>query len=122
MCAPVVPFEGRHVRAAARIVERTMLRHGVDPIMTLACVDARCVHVLPMIIFDREAPGEDDRALACERAMMSALVAKGYYPYRLGVHSMRPPPEPSAESRALMARLKRALDPSGILAPGRYEL
>ena len=49
------------------------------------------------------------------------LCEAGYPPYRLGVQSMAAAPIPRDDSGAVMERLKRAFDPNGILAPGRYD-
>ena len=53
--------------------------------------------------------------------MFKALLAAGYYPHRLGIQSMNLLPAPGDDSVAVMKRLKQAMDPSGILSPGRYD-
>jgi len=70
---------------------------------------------------DRDLPGEDERAMACHDELLSELIAAGYPPYRLGVQSIHSLPAPTDDSIALIERLKLALDPNDILAPGRYD-
>jgi hypothetical protein len=43
-------------------------------------------------------------------------------PYRLGIHDMPIAARRIDDSAAALQRLRAALDPAGILAPGRYEL
>jgi 4-cresol dehydrogenase (hydroxylating) len=53
--------------------------------------------------------------------MLAALARAGYYPYRLGVNSMRLLEGSQDGYGAFRRSLGRALDPNGILSPGRYE-
>ena len=52
------------------------------------------------------------------------LVRRGYPPYRLSIASMTGGEAlcSSDESRKVLAAIGEALDPSGILAPGRYRV
>jgi len=70
-------------------------------------------------VYDRQVEGEDERALACYHALHEAMNAGGYYPSRLGIQA---PLLADAEddSARVLGTLKAALDPHGILAPGRY--
>jgi 4-cresol dehydrogenase (hydroxylating) len=52
--------------------------------------------------------------------LTQALLAQGYPPYRLNVASMEYGHTGGDYAAALQA-IKAALDPKGILAPGRYE-
>jgi 4-cresol dehydrogenase (hydroxylating) len=120
-CSPVVPLGGIHVARAVRIVERTTREAGLEPMMAITVLDSRTAHVVAPLLFDRAVAGEDERALACAEKMSGALERCGYYPYRLGVNSMRVLPEPRGDYVEFRQALKRALDPNGILSPGRYE-
>jgi 4-cresol dehydrogenase (hydroxylating) len=42
-------------------------------------------------------------------------------PYRLGIQAMNSLPQPVEDYGKLIAKLKHALDPEDILAPGRYD-
>jgi 4-cresol dehydrogenase (hydroxylating) len=65
-------------------------------------------------------PGEDQRALGCYNELIEQLLALRYPPYRLNVGSMAYV-DNSPTYAGLLGDLKAALDPNGILAPGRYE-
>jgi 4-cresol dehydrogenase (hydroxylating) len=71
------------------------------------------------LTYDRDVAGEDDRAIACHSELLQDLIANGYPPYRLGLQSMEVMNKNT--SAALLMTLKEAIDPNGILAPGRYE-
>jgi 4-cresol dehydrogenase (hydroxylating) len=118
--APVVPFDGACVLEVTQLVEQTMLAEGFDPIIAIALIDERVVYVNVVIVFDRDVPGEDDRALVCHARLSRHLADLGYYPYRLGIQSMTQLAAGDDAYATLLARIKRTLDPRGILAPGRY--
>ena len=58
------------------------------------------------------APGV---AMQCHDELQAALLTEGFYPYRLGIQSMD-----AVAPSPLLERIKAALDPKRILAPGRY--
>jgi 4-cresol dehydrogenase (hydroxylating) len=59
--------------------------------------------------------------MACYNDLLQQLLVKGYIPYRLGIQSMQALPAVLDDSNALLRRVKNALDPNDILAPGRYD-
>jgi 4-cresol dehydrogenase (hydroxylating) len=70
--------------------------------------------------YDRADAGADERAVLCHRTLSEQLQARGYPPYRLTVASMAAMDEGPAHAD-LLRTLKAAMDPNGVLAPGRYE-
>jgi 4-cresol dehydrogenase (hydroxylating) len=119
-CVPTVPFEGRHVSAALGIVREALARHGFEPILIIGAISARVIYLNVDITYDREVAGEDEKALACHDEMLGRLIEGGYDPYRLGIQSVRLLPEPADDYGELLDKLKKALDPNNVLAPGRY--
>ena len=71
-------------------------------------------------VLGARAFNEDAKALACHDALLGRLIEGGYVPYRLGIQSVRLLPEPEGAYGELLGKLKRALDPNNVLAPGRY--
>ena len=69
--------------------------------------------------YDRDVPGEDERAMQCYRELLDRLTASGYHSYRLGIQSSAEMADKDAYT-ALLSTIKHAIDPKGILAPGRY--
>lgn len=72
-------------------------------------------HCLITVFTLHIAPGQDDAAKAAEQQIAQKLRAAGFPPYRLGIDLPGPPENP------IHRALKGALDPRGIVAPGRYE-
>ena len=97
-----------------------ILEHGFEPQMSLSLISERSMICITTISYDRRLPGEDERALACYRKLTESLIARGYPPYRLNVASMEYLDEGGEYGRVVRA-LKSALDPNGIVAPGRYD-
>lgn len=118
--APVLPFSGRHVTRALALIEEILAAHGFDANLGLNFSSERTVEATVAILFDREGAGEDQRAQACHDDLLARLLAAGYPPYRLGLQSMNALPAGTDDTAAVLAQLKAALDPAGILAPGRY--
>lgn len=101
------------------IASDVLLTHGFEPIISVSLMNERTLVSVVAITYDREVAGEDDRALACHGELASRLLAAGYPPYRLGLASMALARGEGAYAD-VTASLKQALDPSAILAPGRY--
>jgi 4-cresol dehydrogenase (hydroxylating) len=120
MCSPVAPLDGAHAEKIAHLCSDTMLGHGFEPMLSMTLLTERALTCVVSLCYDRDEPGEDHRAMRCYRDLVSRLTSAGYYSYRLGIQSMN---ELSANNgyAVLVSRLKQALDPDNILAPGRYE-
>jgi 4-cresol dehydrogenase (hydroxylating) len=116
--APLLPF-GEGSTAALGLIERIVRDAGFEPQIGFDCADPRTIEAYVTIAYDRDAAGEDARALACHDALMRSLGEMGCPPYRLGVQPGGGGHIP-AGSEALLALIKPALDPRCILAPGRY--
>jgi 4-cresol dehydrogenase (hydroxylating) len=120
-CAPAVPFTGRHIVRAVRCMENVILSDRYEPNISLVLLTERCAIVNAALLYDREVPGEDDRAMQCYHTLLRELIGMKYLPYRLGIQSMDSLPASSGDYDAFLARLKKALDPNDILAPRRYD-
>lgn len=118
-CAPVAPADGKSVRQMTAICEEILLAHGFEPMISLTLTTDRAVTCVVSISYDREISGEDGRAIKCYRELLDRMTEEGFYSYRLGIQAGPQFDSESAYGRFL-ARLKEAVDPRHILAPGRY--
>ena len=120
-CSPIIPFDGAQSEVLTALVTETMLTCGFEPQISLTLATGRAIACVISICYDRDIPGEDARAMACHRKLLKLFSENGYPCYRLGIQSMN---EMEGESgyNNLIRYLKKALDPSGILSPGRYHL
>ena len=117
--SPVAPADGREARSLCTLASDVLLDHGFEPMISLTMITERSLACVVSIAFDRELPGEDQRALDCYHDLMGRLASGGYYSYRLGLAGMAGAEQPGTYSE-LLQDIKRMLDPAGILAPGRY--
>ncbi len=118
-CSPVAPNDGAHAERLSRLASEIVLGHGFEPAISLTVITERALACIISLAYDREVPGEDGRAMACYGDLLEKLAQAGYHSYRLSVGAMSAMNSSGAYARVLQS-IKQALDPSGVLAPGRY--
>jgi FAD/FMN-containing dehydrogenase len=117
--APVIPLKSDTVRRMIGMIGETLEKHSFPPAMSITTLSEKCgMGVIPIIY---QAPEEKERAHLCFRELWRRGVEIGCHPYRINIAAM---PE-MTEGRdstfwAMVADLKAAIDPDGILSPGRY--
>jgi 4-cresol dehydrogenase (hydroxylating) len=116
-----LPFTGAFAATAVTTIEDMVLAAGFEPILGLECVSARVLHAFVVLYYDRDIAGEDERAHACHDAVLNAAAGQGMHPYRLGLLSADRLGSPGQGYGRAIQAVKAALDPSRILAPGRYD-
>ncbi len=118
---PIIPMTGRDVRLYTDLLEEAMdrfqLEIGVGLQLSTVGPTLKAVTRCP---FDRDYPGEDERAMACYEFLFKKSIRLGYIPYRLGVNSMGSLPPIRGSYNELLRSIKQAVDPHGIISPGRY--
>jgi len=119
-CSPIAPLAGSHAVTVSRIASDILLAHGFEPLISLTLLTERTIGCVISISYDRDIEGEDENALRCHDHLLSELNRQGYFPYRLGIQSMNQMHGDSGYNETLQ-RLKNALDPNGIISPGRYD-
>jgi 4-cresol dehydrogenase (hydroxylating) len=119
-CSVAVPFTSEETRAACSLATRVPRMFSLEPNVALLALSPRCVYLVVALAYDREIAGEDERAMACYQSLQRELIQAGYYPMRLGLPGFPEEIPVQDDSRALLKRLKEAVDPAGILSPGRY--
>ena len=118
-CSPIAACDGAQAREVTSLATDLILAHGFEPAISLTMLTERALACIVSIAYDRQAPGEDARALSCHRDLLEQFASRGYYSYRLPVGSMSAMGERSAYTD-LLESLKLTLDPNGVLSPGRY--
>ena len=102
------------------IVTDVMPRFGREPIITLISLSERCFVSTVPVLFDLASADEKAAAHECYSALLDAGAAEGFLPYRVGSQSMDWLMERGPEYWRIVAKLKQAIDPDGIISPGRY--
>jgi 4-cresol dehydrogenase (hydroxylating) len=119
-CSPICAADGRQAAEMSGLASDLMLKHGFEPMFSISMVNDRSLACVMSICYDRDAPGEDERAQRCHDDLRQALASHGFHPYRLDIHSMSGMAGQPAYTELLRA-LKKTVDPNGVLAAGRYQ-
>jgi hypothetical protein len=117
---PLVPMKPERVRRFVEIVGETCAAYGIEPLMTLTSLSDRCFDSSVPLLFDRSDADEAARAQSCYRALLDAGRREGFLPYRMNAHAMDWLTGEDIPYWDTVATLKSAIDPGGIIAPGRY--
>jgi len=119
--SPVLPMRGLDLLAVHGLAEPVFREHGFDLFATFSTINERALGGVLTVAYDKDDPDEVARAHRCYHAVFGRAMEAGYIPYRVGNHSMGElDPEGDVYWRTV-ACIKAALDPDGIIAPGRYE-
>lgn len=119
--SPVLPMRGADVLALHAMVEPLFAAHGFDMFVTFSMINERSLGAVLTIAYDKEDADEVMRAKECYQAVFDSVMDAGYVPYRVGNQSMAQLDPHGDVYWKTVARIKAALDPAGIIAPGRYE-
>ncbi|HEX8606479.1 MAG TPA: FAD-binding oxidoreductase, partial [Pseudoduganella sp.] len=117
---PTLPFLAPDCAAAIGMIESTFARYDFEPNIGFNVLNARTLDFFVVIAYDRDVAGDDERAMACHDELLENLIAHGYLPSRLGIHSMASLPGTNDDSNAFLDAIKQIADPANILSPGRY--
>ncbi|WP_367155328.1 FAD-binding oxidoreductase [Methylomonas sp. HYX-M1] len=119
--SPLIPMRPDVTREFVEMASRICRAHKIEPLITLTSVSDRCWDSTVPILFDKRNQAEIGRAHACYEELLDAGRKLGFVPYRLGIQSMGLLADESVQPK-LLRKLKNAIDPDNIIAPGRYGL
>lgn len=123
--SPLVPLRGGDVQATVDVIRRmTHAKMGLNFKAGILVTGERSCAVVASINFDRRSPQAARHAYSVAREMISEIAKLGYTEYRTHLDLMD-------DVAALMdfndhaylrfcGKIKAAVDPRGILSPGRY--
>lgn len=113
------PFDVASLRTFLEDLRAVQERAGVLFDVAISAIRPRALAAHVSLVYDRDDASADETMEGAMNAFRTAARARGFMPYRIGVHPSDRL-EATAEWAALSARLRRALDPAGVLV-GRYE-
>jgi 4-cresol dehydrogenase (hydroxylating) len=120
--SPISPASGDDAMKQFHMIRQVCEKYGFDYIGEFV-IGWREQHHILMLMFNRYDPDESKRAHDCFAQLIDDAAAQGYGEYRTNLHFMDAIAETyNANDGALLKmhrRVKRALDPAGILAPGK---
>jgi 4-cresol dehydrogenase (hydroxylating) len=119
--SPVLPMRGSDLLALHALVEPVFREYRFDLFATFSMINERTLGGVLTVAYDKDDAGEVARAKACYQEAFARVMEAGYIPYRVGNHSMAELDPDGDVYWKTVARIKEALDPFGVIAPGRYE-
>lgn len=119
--SPVIPMRGEALLRLHALVEPIFRLHGFDLFVTFSMINERSLGAVFSIAYDKDDAEEVARAKMCYRQLFDAVMAAGCIPYRVGLQSMADLDSGGDAYWHTVRRIKQALDPHGIIAPGRYQ-
>ncbi len=122
MCAlPAVPTDGASVMRTIGVVRSTAKACGVQAYASFNTVSAHAFEGYVRVAFDRQDRDAVLRAHRWADLAHDALIRAGLMPLRLDVDRMRRlPTSPGDDYWSVVELIRGALDPQGIVSPGRY--
>lgn len=119
--APLVPMRPQGARAYVNLVTRIARKHGIEPLLTFTSLSDKVFDSTVPLLFDRNDPAQVAAAQACYRELLHEGRAIGVFPYRIGIGAMEDVLAMQESSREFHRRLREGLDPTHLIAPGRYQ-
>ena len=120
--SPITPTDGRSAQVVFDICHTLHKKWGFDTLPTF-CVAGREMHLIVNIVYDRTDTEEKYRATSLMREMIKAAAEKGYGEYRTHILFADQVAATYGWNNQALRRFNEtvhdALDPNGILAPGR---
>nr|WP_319485914.1 FAD-binding oxidoreductase [uncultured Cohaesibacter sp.] len=116
---PVIPFDAQAIYGLDKILTEESQSENLFAALGMQAISSRALHCFVSLAWDRDDPAAEEEALRAHANISKRLMAQGFSPYRLGLLDLDLAPEPSETWAAVRRRLKNALDPRGILSPGR---
>jgi 4-cresol dehydrogenase (hydroxylating) flavoprotein subunit len=116
---PTTPMDGEIAQAHQDLSRRILAEHGFEYMVEFVC-GPRAARALHIIVYNRADDAERSRMRDCYAALVEAYDHIGYPIGRTPTEWQEQAMERLPELRKFTSRLKGALDPQGIIAPGKY--
>lgn len=119
--APIIPAKAKDAVECYKISQRVLAEFGFDYLGGFFIgYSGRHFDAVNILVFDRDNPKELERAKQCYAKVVSACAKAGYPVYRATTAVMKMTADMYGDAqKSINARLKNALDPNHILAPGK---
>jgi 4-cresol dehydrogenase (hydroxylating) len=118
--SPLLPMKGGEVTGLNHLIEPIFNKYGFDMLQTLSMVNERTLCAVLTICFNKKSKEESLRAETCHNELVQSLMDNGYIIYRSGNQSMKFLYEDNDTYAQFVKKIKKTIDPFGIISPGRY--
>jgi 4-cresol dehydrogenase (hydroxylating) flavoprotein subunit len=121
--SPVAPLTGRDALAVRDLMRSMIEEAGLDYFAGIVPINARSFAHVTLILFDLKNQAQSEQAYALARRLVAEAGALGYGEYRAHIDFMDLAADQYAfndhAQRRFNETIKDALDPNGILSPGK---
>lgn len=118
--APLVPMRAKSVRSYVEMIHTVAHEYRIEPLITFTTVSDKIFDSTVPLIFERANPEAVRAATDCYGALLKQGREIGCFPYRVSVDTMAKLVDMESNARNFHQTIKMALDPSDLIAPGRY--
>lgn len=118
--APSLPLTGHHMTTLLDLCRPLFEEHGFDFSVALMPHNARSAALVMGIHYFKDRPSDAARAEALYQRLREVTAAAGYPQYRVSAPHHDQTPTQARTFWDVASQIQRALDPDGIIAPGRY--
>ena len=116
---PIVPMRGADARRYAQMVQRVCGKYGFPDPITFSSLSPTAFDSTVPLSFEPTEEGTAN-AMACLRELIEEGRREGFPPYRYHAATMDLATASQPVFWDTAARVKAALDPDGLISPGRY--
>lgn len=116
--APIIALRSSDLGKSENYMTEICRQHGFDPLITYTMCNDRHTIATLALTFSRSSSEEVERAHRCYAALFEAGNILGYRPYRYGILNKLTGKFQYASP--LHQLIKQAMDPTGVLSPGRF--
>ncbi|EPA99352.1 FAD-binding oxidoreductase [Pseudomonas sp. G5(2012)] len=117
--APVAQVKGQEAELQVKLAQRVLAKHNLDYTAGFA-IGWRDLHHIIDVLYDRNNAEEKKRAYACFDELIEVFAAEGFASYRTNIAFMdKVAKKFGSTNMHVNQQIKKALDPNGILAPGK---
>jgi 4-cresol dehydrogenase (hydroxylating) len=117
--SPILPAQGMHALKQKTLATEIINKHGFEYYAEFI-VGTRDMHHIMEIPFNRKDREEIKRARECYLALLQEFVKNGYGVYRTSIAFMDVVGKTYGPAiQGVFKKIKKALDPNGVLSPGK---
>lgn len=118
--APLIPATEDKIREFVDMVRTICLKFDIEPLITLTTLRHDCIDSTVPLLFNRADPAAIKAAKLCLDELFDSGCKLGFVPYRVNVEQQRRLLSAEEPHWSVVDKIKKALDPNNIIAPGRY--
>ena len=118
--APILPFTNADVWPFIDACKERFVAYGFDFYVAMLLMNPRSVICLMAIIYDQDSADETVQSGRLYESLLALMRESQFQQYRASLQSWDELFKDAPELQHLNAKIKKAIDPDGILAPGHY--